>query len=178
MSGKICGECGESFAPSRLSQRFCSTRCANRQRDRRRRRRRTTAVASPAPAAALRRQGFDPESGPKETHRKASVLLGADLATSRKDHDSLRGQLRSQAEDIDRLEAENTEQRDVIRDLRADLARLQNIQQTDSQDLVHLAGRLLALTQTTGVELHNNTKALFRRRGWTATSRNPETQSQ
>lgn len=116
--------------------------------------------------------------GPMETHRKASVRPAADLASSRQGQDSLRNQLRSQAEDIDRLEAENAEQRDVIRKLRADLARLQTIQQTDSHDLVHLAGRLLAVSHAAGVELHNSTKALFRRRGWTATKRNPETQSQ
>lgn len=105
-----------------------------------------------------------------ETHRKASVRLAADLASSREGRDSLRKQLRAQAVDIDRLEAENAEQRNVIRNLRTDLARLQNNQQTDSLDLVHLAGRLLAASRTTGVELHNSTKALFRRRGWMATS--------
>ena len=110
------------------------------------------------------------------THRKAGARLAVDLATSRQDQDSLRNQLRSQAENIDRLEAENADQRDVIRNLRADVARLQSIQQTDSHDLVHLAGRLLALTQATGVELHDSTQALFRRRGWTATSRKPEAQ--
>lgn len=113
-----------------------------------------------------------------ETHRKASVKLVADLTSNRQSQDSLRKQLRAQAVYIDRLEAENAEQRDVIRNLRADLARLQNIQQTDSHDLVHLAGRLLAVSHATGVELHSSTKALFRRRGWTATQRNPETQSQ
>ena len=54
--------------------------------------------------------------------------------------------------------------------------RLQSGQQTDAHDLVHLAGKLLALSQATGVELHDSTKALFRRRGWTATTepRNPK----
>lgn len=113
-----------------------------------------------------------------ETHNKMRVRLTAALASSKQSQDSLRNQLRTQAVDIDRLEAENTEQRDVIRNLRADLARLQNIQQTDSHDLVHLAGRLLAISRATGVELHSSTKALFRSRGWTATKRNPETQSQ
>ena len=51
------------------------------------------------------------------------------------------------------------------------------IRDSDSHDLVHLGGKLLALTQATGVELHDSTKALFRRRGWTATKRNPGTQS-
>jgi hypothetical protein len=54
--------------------------------------------------------------------------------------------------------------------------RLQSSQQSDAHDLVHLGGKLLALTQATGVGLPDSTKALFRRRGWTATSRNSETQ--
>ena len=112
-----------------------------------------------------------------EPRPRSRAKLAAHLASSRQNQDSLRNQLRSQAEDIDRLEAENNDQRDVIRNLRADLARLQTIQQTDSHDLVHLAGRLLAVSHATGVELHSSTKALFRRRGWTATKRNPETQS-
>ncbi|MEO5318146.1 hypothetical protein PV761_06115 [Arthrobacter sp. CC3] len=58
------------------------------------------------------------------------------------------------------------------------MARLQSIQQTDTRDLVHLAGRLLAVSQATGVELHDSTKALFRRRGWTATKRNTGADSQ
>lgn len=130
------------------------------------------------PLPPVRRRGFDAKLGPMETHRKASVRLAADPASSRQGQDSLRIQLRAQAVDIDRLEAENAEQRDAIRNLRTDLARLQSIQQTDSHDLVHLAGRLLAVSHATGVELHSSTKALFRRRGWTATKRNPETQSQ
>ncbi|KIS27862.1 hypothetical protein TV39_09045 [Arthrobacter sp. SPG23] len=176
MSGKKCRECGERFEPSRSSQRFCSTRCANRQRDRRRRQ--AAAAMGPVPAAAVRRRGFDSKLGQMETHRKASVRPAADLASSRQRQESLRNQLRSQAVDIDRLEAENTEHREVIRNLRSDVARLQSIQQTDAHDLVHLGGKLLALTQATGVELHDSTKALFRRRGWTATKRNPESQSQ
>jgi hypothetical protein len=113
-----------------------------------------------------------------ETYRRASVRLAADLASSRHGQDSVRNQLRSQAADIDRLEAENSEQRDVIRNLRSDVARLRSIQQTDAYDLVHLGGKLLALTQATGVELNSSTKALFRRRGWKASSRKPEARSQ
>lgn len=111
-----------------------------------------------------------------ETQRKAGARFGADVAASRQGQESLRNQLRAQAGDIDRIEAENAEQRDVIRNLRADVARLESTQQTDAHDLVHLAGRLLALTQATGAELHNSTKALFRRRGWTATKPNAEIQ--
>ncbi len=97
-------------------------------------------------------------------------------AESRQHPDFLHTQLRSQAVDIDRLEAENAEQRDVIRTLRTDVIRLRTIQQTDSHDLVHLAGKLLALSNGAGVGLNNSTKALFRRRGWTAPNSQPKAQ--
>lgn len=99
---------------------------------------------------------------------RAAARLTASLASSKQAQDSLRRQLRSQSADLDHLEAENTEQRAVITDLRLVVARLQAAQRVDAQDLVHLAGKLLALSQATGVELDNNTKAIFRRRGWTA----------
>lgn len=135
-------------------------------------------MAIQAPAAPARRRAFDTKPGPLETRITASVRLASDLASSRRSQDLLRNLLRAQAVDIDRLEAETTEQRAVIRNLRIDVARLQNIQQTDYGDLLHLASRLLAIARATGVELHNSTKALYRRRGWTATKRNKEGRSQ
>lgn len=107
---------------------------------------------------------------------RAVARRTAALARSNQAHDALRTQLRSQSADIHQLEAENTEQRAVIKDLRLEFARLQAIQKSDAQDLVHLAGKLLALSQATSVELDNNTKAIFRRRGWTSTARNSEAQ--
>jgi TolA-binding protein len=104
----------------------------------------------------------------KASGSRAAARLTASLASSKQAQDSLRTQLRSQSADIDKLEAENTEQRAVIKDLRLEVARLQAVQGVDAQDLVHLAGKLLALSKTTGVELDNTTKAIFRHRGWTA----------
>lgn len=88
--------------------------------------------------------------------------------------DSVRSKLRTEATEVDRLEAENADQRTIIKNLRADVARLEDVQQADAQDLIHLASRLLALSQTTDIELDNTTKQIFRRRGWTATNRNHE----
>lgn len=51
-------------------------------------------------------------------------------------------------------------------------------QKADSQDLLHLAGKLLALSHAPGVELDALTKGLFRRRGWTATTRSTDGQKQ
>lgn len=102
----------------------------------------------------------------------------AALASSNQLLDTLQTQLRSQSVRIDHLEAENAEQRAVSKTLRLEVARLQIIQRTDAQDLVHLAGKLLTLTQVVGVELDNATKALFRRHGWTATARKNKAQKQ
>lgn len=99
---------------------------------------------------------------------RVAARLTASLASSKQAQDSLRTQLRSQSADIDQLEAENTEQRAVIKDLRLEVARLQTGQGVDARELAHLAGKLLALSKATGVELDNSTKAIFRHRGWTA----------
>jgi hypothetical protein len=85
--------------------------------------------------------------------------------------DSLHAQLRLQAVDIDRLEAEAAEQRATAQNLRQELERLQANQETDAQDLVHVAGKLLALSRAAGVELDPKSKELFRRRGWSNSGR-------
>lgn len=159
MSGKTCEECRGLFLPTRASQRFCCTRCANRQRDRRRRRH--SSPGRPTLHCQVPRQDAAPDAS------NATLALAP---PSNQALDSVRSQLRTQATDIDRLEAQNSEQRAIVWNLRIDLDRLQTIQRTDTHDLIHLAGKLLALTQDVGVELDNSTKQLFRRRGWTATT--------
>ncbi|MET1087329.1 MAG: hypothetical protein ABWY04_09460, partial [Arthrobacter sp.] len=76
------------------------------------------------------------------------------------------------------LAAENSDQRALIKSLRVEVASLQAAQRTDAMDLVRLAGRLLALSQATGLDIDDATKALFRRRGWTSSSRHREAQKQ
>ena len=104
--------------------------------------------------------------------------MSAALAKSNQLLDSLHAQLRSQATDIDHLAAENADQRALIKNLRADVASLQTAQRTDTQDLVRLAGKLLALSRATGLEMDDTTKAIFRLRGWTSSSRHREAQKQ
>lgn len=72
---------------------------------------------------------------------------------------------------MDRLEAEAAEHRATTQNLRLQLERLQDNQKTDTQDLVQLAGKLLALCRATGLELDPKSKELFRRRGWSSTAR-------
>lgn len=88
------------------------------------------------------------------------------MADNQRRLDTLHGQLRSQSADIDELEAETAEQRSIIEALRGEIVRLRGNQQTDARDLVQLAGKLLAFSHATGVELDDATKKLFRRRGW------------
>ena len=85
--------------------------------------------------------------------------------------DSFQARLRLQAVDIERLEAEVAEQRATTQNLRLELDRLQANRKTDAQDLVQLAGKLLALSRAAGVELDLSTKELFRRRGWSSSAR-------
>lgn len=125
------------------------------------------AVGRPAPRALVRDEAAATASIPASPRHKTEPRLTAAPANSSQLLDSLRTQLRAQSVDIDRLEAENSEQRAAMKDLHTDLDRLQAAQRIDAQDLVHLASRLLALAQTAGVEFDNSTKALFRRRGWT-----------
>lgn len=150
--------------PSRTSQRFCSTRCANRQRDRRRRRQ-----TSP------RRQPLPCQVPSQDTAPDSSNYPTAPGPPGNQALDSVLGQLRSQATDLDRLEAENADQRATIKSLRADVVRLHTVQQIDAQDLLHLGGKLLAFSRAAQMDLDNTTKALFRRRGWTS-ARNQEAQ--
>lgn len=103
--------------------------------------------------------------------------MSAAVAKSSQLVDSLCVQLRSQAVDIDHLAAENAEQRALIKSLRADIERHQTTHKSDTQDLVRLAGKLLALSQATGLEIDDTTKAIFRRRGWTSSSRHREAEA-
>lgn len=173
MRGKICDECRESFEPSRGSQRFCSTRCANRQRDRRRRHHNTPARSAPCPVV---QDVTVATPSPERIRSQSSAALTAALADSYRFLDSLGTQLRSQSGDVEHLEAEIADQRAVIKSLRADVVRLHTAQQTDAQDLFHLGGKLLAFSRAAQMELDNTTKKLFRRRGWTS-ARNQDSQN-
>ncbi|MEC5181248.1 putative coiled-coil protein SlyX [Arthrobacter sp. CG_A4] len=104
--------------------------------------------------------------------------MSAALATSSQLLDSLHAQLRSQAVDIDHLAAENADQRALIKNLRTDIASLQATHKSDAQDLARLAGKLLALSQATGLQIDDTTKAIFRRRGWSSSNRHREAQKQ
>ncbi|MET3173798.1 UNVERIFIED_ORG: chromosome segregation ATPase [Arthrobacter sp. UYCu721] len=100
--------------------------------------------------------------------------LEANTASSQHQREILRSKLRAQASDIDRLEAENSEQRLSNNLLQSEVARLKRAQRINVQDLAHIAAWLVSLTQAKGVALDPATLEILRRRGWTPTKRQAE----
>jgi hypothetical protein len=78
----------------------------------------------------------------------------------------LQSKLRSQSCEIDRLEAENSEQRQSNNVLQLEVARLKRAQRTNVQDLAHLAAWLVSLANAKGVALDPATLDILNRRGW------------
>lgn len=166
------------FEPSRKTQRFCRTRCADRQRDRRRRKRKQGAdiSANDSYRAEL------PGTSQADCHSRPDLERGD---TSRRRHDpaikqfqqsidALHTQLRSQSLDLDRLEADNADQQSRIGVLQGEFARLKRAQRTNVQDLAHVAARLVAVTQAKQVPLDTKTIEILRRRGWISNKRRAE----
>lgn len=162
------------FEPSRKTQRFCSTRCADRQRDRRRRRqnkkaldrgREASAASSLCPAKVERTSELALER-PATRQR-----LDAMTKTHQETIDALQTKLRSQSGDIDRLEAENAERQSRISLLQGEVARLKRAQRINVQDLSHVAARLVAMAQAKGLPLDPKTRDILRSRGWIPSER-------
>jgi hypothetical protein len=159
---KNCGECSGTFEQSRSSQRFCSTRCANRHRDRKRRAAQGSAAAPAAKTIA--------------PHLKAQLhatrrRLQAETDSCQRQNEILQSKLRSQASEIDRLEAVNSEQRLSNNQLQLEVARLKRAQIINVQDLAHIAAWLVSLANAKGVALDPATLEILRRRGWNPAKR-------
>ena len=99
-----------------------------------------------------------------------------DVSNSRRQHtvDELQTQLRSQASDVEHLEAVNAEQRIRISSLLGELAHLKRAQRINVQDLAHIAARLVAVVQAKGLPLDPKTVEILRRRGWMSSKRRSE----
>lgn len=162
MTIKKCEECNEGFPSTRGAQRFCSTRCANRHRDRRRRTRNRPAQLPNADSRVA-----DLQAQLEAVTRQ----LESKTRSCRRDRDVLQSKLRSQACEIDRLEAENSEQRLGNNLLQSEVARLKRAQRTNVQELAHIAAWLVALAQAKGVALDQATLAILNRRGWNPAKR-------
>jgi hypothetical protein len=162
MTTKNYEECTEGFESSRKAQRFCSTRCANRQRDRRRR-----TVNSPALSPKTNSLAADLQAQLAVTRRQ----LESKTKNCQRHREILQSKLRSQACEIDRFEAENSEQRLSNNLLQSEVARLKRAQRTNVQDLAHIAAWLVSLAHAKGVALDPATLEILSRRGWNPTKR-------
>lgn len=178
MQDQICPECGSHFKRSRSNQRYCSPRCAGRQRERRRRQRLgadRSPTSEPDPrviAARLSKQLTQTEHQHRielERQRNTSdERLRAALSVGERRAGELASNLQRLSQAHDRLRALSREQLGRIHELSEEVHRLRDIQAIDGQDLRHLAGRLILLARQAGVALDKGTQALFRRRGWNA----------
>jgi hypothetical protein len=155
MTVKNCEECAMGFEPSRKGQRFCSTRCGNRKRDRIRR-------ADCRPTVAVNADAVVPKDEMKALRRE----LATRTKICQRRVGILQSKLRSQSCEIDRLEAENSEQRQNNDVLQLEVARLKRAQRTNVQDLAHLAAWLVSLANAKGVALDPATLDILNRRGW------------
>lgn len=160
MTSNVCEECRSVFEPVRRSQRFCSTRCANRNRSRRCRGAPATAHATSLSAPHLKAQL-------QATKRR----LVSERSSCHRQRAMIQSQLRSQASEIERLEADNSEQRQSINLLQSEVARLKRAQQVNVQDLAHTAAWLVSISNAKGVALDLRTLEILRRRGWEPTRR-------
>lgn len=162
MTLKNCEECGVSFESSRKSQRFCSFRCGNRQRDRRRRTGNRNALVVEA------------DTGAVDSKRELNAVkrqLEAETKICRRRVEILQSKLRFQSCELDRLEAENSEQRRSNNLLQSEVARLKRAQKINVQDLAHIAAWLVALANAKGVALDPATLDILNRRGWNPSKR-------
>lgn len=157
-----CEECRATFKPVRKTQRFCSTRCSNRQRSRRRRHpvwpttSHATNLSAPHLKAQLQATKRRLESEENSHERQRSLI---------------QSKLRTQSANIDRLEAENSEQRQSINLLQSEVARLKRAQQINVQDLAHTAAWLVSISRAKGIALDVRALEILRRRGWDPTRR-------
>jgi hypothetical protein len=170
---ETCEECRAVFDASRSGQRFCSTRCANRQRDRRRRQRKRLlagrSIVSP-PISLGTPEGKPASQRPPEPralrrHREAAAKRCQLII------DELHTRLRSQSLDLEHAEAVNAEQQARISSLQGELAHLKRAQRINVKDLAHVAARLLAVTKAKGLPLDPGTVEILRRRGWISQKR-------
>lgn len=160
MTSLVCEECRSGFEPARRSQRFCSIRCANRNRSRRRRGAPATARGTSLSAPRLKAQL-------QATKRR----LDSERSACNRQRAMIQCKLRSQASEIERLDAENSEQRQSINLLQSEVARLKRAQQINVQDLAHTAAWLVSISRAKGIALDGRTLEIMRRRGWDPTRR-------
>lgn len=175
MKKKTCEECRAAFDASRNGQRFCSTRCANRQRDRRRRQKKQVLAGRSIPlAVAIGTSEAEPASLSTTEPRTRGRDREAATRRCQRATDDLQARLRSQSLDLEHVEAVNAEQQARISSLQGELAHLKRAQRINIKDLAHVAARLLAIAKAKGLPLDPGTIEILRRRGWISQKRRGE----
>lgn len=97
--------------------------------------------------------------------------LESTTTSCQRQREILTSKLRAQASDIDRLEAERSDQLRDNNRLQSEVARLKRAQRTNVQDLAHVSAWLVSLAQVKGVGLDGKTLEILRRRGWDPANR-------
>lgn len=176
MKKRTCEECRAAFDAARNGQRFCSTRCANRQRDHRRRQKKQLLAGRSVDAPAVSVGTSEAESASDSTTEPHARRRYREAATRRSQRaiDDLQTRLRSQSLDLEHAEAVNAEQQARISSLQGELAHLKRAQRINIKDLAHVAARLLAVTKVKGLPLDPGTIEILRRRGWISQKRRAE----
>ncbi|MDJ0356327.1 hypothetical protein [Paenarthrobacter sp. PH39-S1] len=176
MNTKLCNQCGESFEPRRTTQRYCSTKCSHRHRDREWRNRHQSKAAQ-----SLRAQLTVAATENRINREAAATKFQRQLAEARQTardqlerevnrHDQELGKLHARLRDLATVNvdlcSEIPELKAQVTELQLDNARLLHGQHADSEELMQIAGRLFQLSSRLGIPLDKATKEIFQRRGW------------
>lgn len=184
METTICRQCGSAFAPHRTTQKYCSTICSRRHRDREWRTRHHS-EATQSLRAQLESAVVENRYSLEEAAAKFQKLLDAAERQSRaqlsfqanrheRDTEALHARLRDLASINVDISCEIPEWKAQITELQLENARLIHGQRADFQELTQIAGRLMELCSRLGLPLDKATKEIFQRRGWRTSTLVPE----
>ena len=179
-----CRQCGTVFEPQRITQKYCSTTCSRRHRDREWRTRHHTAAAQTLRAqletAVIENRVILEATTAKfqaqldAADRKARDQLTFQANRNERETEVLRTRLRDLASINVDIACEVPELKAQITELQLENARLIHSQRADFQELMQIAGRLFELSSRLGLPLDKSTKDIFQRRGWRTSTLVPE----
>lgn len=184
METTICRQCGCVFKPRRTTQKYCSSTCSRRRRDRDWRTRQH-ADTTQTLRAQLESEAIENRTTLEATtakfqmqldaaERKARDLLTFQANRNERETDVLRTRLRDLASINVDIACEVPELKAQITELQLENARLIHSQRADFQELMQIAGRLFELSSRLGLPLDKATKEIFQRRGWRTSTLVPE----
>lgn len=184
METKICRQCGTVFEPRRTTQKYCSTTCSRRRRDRDWRNRHHAEAtrslrAQLESAAGENNTNLKAAKAAFQQHLEAVERRARDQITFQanrheRETEDLRTRLRDLASINVDIACEIPELKALITELQLENARLIHSQRADFQELMQIAGRLFELCSRLGLPLDKATKEIFQRRGWRTSTLVPE----